>query len=89
MKDREGCAILVIGTFKGGELVLYEAGIVFELLNGDLFVFPSKDISHFNLHYEGVRLSLVMHSDKDGIGYQKDGSGWASFIDPPQPLYNP
>ena|ERR1700761_8055475 len=79
-KDHRGCAVLVIGDFEGGELCLYEPGIVFELKNGDLIVFPSGKISHFNLHYRGIRASMVLHSDKSGVGYKLDKNGWSKSI---------
>jgi hypothetical protein len=75
-KDDLGCAVLILGSPEGGELVLYEAGIVLELKNGNLLVFPSWRITHLNLHYKGIRASLVCHSDKSGNGYQKSFNGW-------------
>lgn len=75
-KDIKGCAVLVLGDFDGGELCFAELGVVFELKNGDLIVFPSGKITHFNLHYNGVRVSFVLHSDKSGEGYEGDFNGW-------------
>ncbi|KAJ3764520.1 hypothetical protein FB446DRAFT_710266, partial [Lentinula raphanica] len=33
-------------------------------------------LTHFNLKYEAIRCSAVIHSDKDGISYQNNGNGW-------------
>lgn len=74
--DYRGCIVVVLGQHTGGELCLAEPRLVLQLKHGDWVVFPSQDISHFNLHYKGRRASLVMHSDKSGLSYQKDGNGW-------------
>ncbi|KAJ3806294.1 hypothetical protein F5876DRAFT_50307, partial [Lentinula aff. lateritia] len=75
-KDRKGCVVLVISLCKGGELCLFEPRLVLEMSNGDFIVFPSKVYTHFNLHYWGIRSSLVLHSDIDGESYKLDGNGW-------------
>ena len=74
--DHCGCIVLVLGDHTGGELCLVEPRLVLQLRHGDWVVFRSQDISHFNLLYHGRRASLVMHSDKSGFAYQKDGNGW-------------
>jgi hypothetical protein len=33
-------------------------------------------MTHFNLHFEGVRASLVLHSDKYGDQWVRDRNGW-------------
>jgi hypothetical protein len=58
--------------------VLYEAGLVFESGHGDLIIFPSADITHFNLHFEGLRSSLVLHSDKTGDEWGLNRNRWHS-----------
>ncbi|KAH9828712.1 uncharacterized protein C8Q71DRAFT_687833, partial [Rhodofomes roseus] len=50
-KDDGICLVLAIGDFEGGELVLYEPGLIVPLWNGDFILFPSCDLTHFNLHY--------------------------------------
>ena len=40
-KDDGVCLVLAIGDFEGGELVLYEPGLVVPLRNGDFVIFPS------------------------------------------------
>lgn len=74
--DGCGCLVLVLGPHTGGELCLFEPRLVLQLKHGDWAVFRSQDISHFNLHYNGMRASIVIHSDKSGLSYQKDGHGW-------------
>jgi hypothetical protein len=59
------CVVIPFGPYKGGELVLHEAGLVLELQEGDILVFPSYRLTHFNLHFTGIRGSVVMHSDKE------------------------
>ncbi|KAJ3838575.1 hypothetical protein F5878DRAFT_537242, partial [Lentinula raphanica] len=74
--DNKGCISLVIGDFEGGELCLFEPRLVLEMKNGDFVVFPSNLYTHFNLHFKGLRASLVLHSDKEGESFKQDGNGW-------------
>lgn len=62
-EDLDLCLITVISQCTGGELVMYEPGLVLGQRNGDMAVFPSGDISHFNMNFKGFRSSLVFHSD--------------------------
>ncbi|KAJ7483744.1 hypothetical protein B0H11DRAFT_1914615 [Mycena galericulata] len=48
---------------QGGGLVLHEARLVLDLHTGHVVLFPSGRYTHFNLHYQGVRASLVFHTD--------------------------
>jgi hypothetical protein len=75
-KDKRICLVLPIGDFTGGELCLYEPGLVIALRPGDLVIFPSYRYTHFNLDYEGLRSSLVLHSDKEGDRWLTDRNGW-------------
>ncbi|KAJ7498855.1 hypothetical protein FB451DRAFT_1548628 [Mycena latifolia] len=74
--DKLFCVVIPFGDWTGGELCLFEPGFVFRLRPWDILIFPSCDITHFNLHFEGVRLSLVLHSDKYGDQWVRDGNGW-------------
>lgn len=74
--DQEVCLVLVVSDCVGGELCLYEPGIVLDLHPGDLVIFPSKDISHFNLDYKGRRASWVFTSDKHGKSWVDNNNGW-------------
>ncbi|KAH9841965.1 uncharacterized protein C8Q71DRAFT_686635, partial [Rhodofomes roseus] len=40
-QDKTLCVVLVIGEFDGGDLCLYEPGLVIPLRNGDIAAFPS------------------------------------------------
>ena len=77
-KDESICLVLAIGDFEGGELVLYEPGLVIPLRNGDFIVFCSCDITHFNLHYKGRRASVVLHTDREMVKWQKGRNGWST-----------
>lgn len=57
------CVVLLFGNFTGGEFVEFETGLIFNIMPGDFFAFPSSKITHFNLPYSGCRGSLVFHSD--------------------------
>ncbi|TFK59098.1 hypothetical protein BDN72DRAFT_740374, partial [Pluteus cervinus] len=52
--DNSICVVLVISDpeCEGGQLVLEEPGLVLDLKCGDVIVFPSSKISHFNLHFK-------------------------------------
>jgi hypothetical protein len=75
-KDLEICLVIDIGDHVGGELCLVEPGIVLRLRNGDMAIFPSGRITHFNLHYTGTRASMVLHSDGEGVKWGRDRNGW-------------
>lgn len=47
------CVVLALGDFTGGELCLYEAGLVIELPQCSMVAICSKQDVHFNLHFEG------------------------------------
>ncbi|KAG6819293.1 hypothetical protein H0H93_013295 [Arthromyces matolae] len=74
--DKILCVVVPFGQWTGGELCLFEPGLVIGLSPGDVFIFPSGDFTHFNLHYEGTRMSLVLHSDKQGDKWVKNCNGW-------------
>jgi hypothetical protein len=76
--DKLFCVVIPFGDWKGGELVTFEPGCVFRLRPWDAIIFSSCKITHFNLVFEGVRLSLVLHSDKYGDHWVQDQNGWAS-----------
>lgn len=76
LKDQSVCLVLVIGRHVGGELCLVEPGLVLRLRNGDIVVFPSGRITHFNLNYRGIRASIVLHSDRAGKAWADNRSGW-------------
>ncbi|KAJ7654846.1 hypothetical protein B0H17DRAFT_956712 [Mycena rosella] len=74
--DKKFCVIIPAGCWTGGELCLFETGFVFCLHPWDILIFSSCNVTHFNLHYEGVRTSIVLHSDKYGDQWVRDGNGW-------------
>jgi hypothetical protein len=61
--DLDLCLVIVISKCIGGDLVLLEPGLVLGQRNGDATVFPSGDISHYNMDFVGFRASIVFHSD--------------------------
>ncbi|PBK59124.1 hypothetical protein ARMSODRAFT_899683, partial [Armillaria solidipes] len=74
------CIVIPFGEFEGGELCLFEPGMVLRLSSWDVFIFRSVDITHFNLHFSGVRASLVLHTDREAADYAKDYNGWFEHI---------
>lgn len=79
--DMEMCVILVISDdCEGGDLVLFEYGLVIPLGSGDVIAFPSHKVTHFNLHFKGKRSSIVFHSDKAGKEWSAGYNGWKDNI---------
>ncbi|KAK6964712.1 hypothetical protein R3P38DRAFT_2592027, partial [Favolaschia claudopus] len=78
--DKKLCLVVPFGPFKGGELCLYETGFCFDLCMGDVLIFPSCDITHFNLHFTGYRGTPVLHSDRQGDSWVKDFHGWSEHF---------
>ncbi|KAJ7452866.1 hypothetical protein FB451DRAFT_969195, partial [Mycena latifolia] len=74
--DKKFCLIIGFTDCEGGELCLFELGLVVELRTGVVFIFPSCYVTHFNLHFKGLRATLVLHSDKHGDKWAADGGGW-------------
>lgn len=78
-KDQAICLVLPVGDFIGGDLCLVEPGIVLPLRHGDFGVFPSCDVTHFNLHYSGRRSSIVLQTDREMAKWTAEGrNGWAT-----------
>jgi hypothetical protein len=72
------CLVMALGEFHGGELCLYEAGVVIELPPGGVVAIRSKRDLHFNLDFIGQRMSFVFTSDKGLERWEKDRNGWLS-----------
>ena len=70
------CVLLFLGNWKGGDLILYEPSLRFTVSRGDILMFPSAKIMHFNMHYEGLRLTLVFHTDRDSKQWMESRNGW-------------
>ena len=78
-KDLHFCVVLVISSedCEGGDTCFLEVGIRLGMRSGDLLVFPSTVLSHFNLHFKGKRASVVMHTDGAGLEWVKERNGWS------------
>ena len=57
------CALLGFGRWTGGELVLESLGLVIDTHPGNLILFRSNILSHFNLDFDGFRSTLVCQVD--------------------------
>ena len=78
--DEDVCLVISFLASSGGELCLYEPGVVLGLEPGDVVIFKSSLITHFNLPYVGKRVSMVMHSDRHAKSWVKDFNGWDGNI---------
>lgn len=79
-QDDNLCAVVPFGNWKGGELCLYELGIALELRPGDVVMFPSNRITHFNLRMEGHRGSMVLSTDSHMRGWIENNNGWGDRV---------
>lgn len=79
--DKGPCAVFSLGEYRGAELVLEELGLVIDHKPGSVVFFASKDLTHFNMHYDGVRGSVVLAHDSQGDRWLKDWNHWGPFID--------
>lgn len=77
-KDDTLCLVLVLMDEKceGGELCLYEPGLVIKARPGDMVIFRSAEVSHFNMHFKGTRASLVFTTDSDFRRWLERRNGW-------------
>ncbi len=80
--DLQLCVVIPFGDWEGGELCLYEPHLVFKARPGDLIIFPSSEITHFNLHMTGKRGSVVLQTDKALIDWSKKRNCWANHMPP-------
>ena len=78
--DDSICVVISISDSIGGELCILELGLVVCLRSGDAIIFKSSQLTHFNMHYQGRRASLVFHSDKMAERWVKDRNGWKHNI---------
>lgn len=79
-KDQTICLVVPIGEFEGGDLVLYEQGLVLDLRSGDIAVFCSAETTHFNLQYTGQRASFVLQTDSEFDKWLVQRNGWRDNI---------
>lgn len=79
--DLSYCMVMVVTDgCEGGDLCFEEAGVRLELQHGDVVIFRSNELSHFNLNFKGKRASLVFHTDKDGEQWAKGRNNWDKSI---------
>jgi hypothetical protein len=78
--DKIICIVIPFGDFKDGRIVLWELGMVVEMYEGIILGFSSSNITHFNLHFQGCRGSIVLHADKEMDSWIKDRNGWDSHM---------
>jgi len=57
-------ALMPMGKFTGGELVLPWWRIAFAFKPGDLLLFPAQEELHGNLPFEGERLSAIFYCER-------------------------
>lgn len=78
--DLEWCVSINLGDYEGGEMCLHEAGLVLESRPGDVSIFRSRRQTHFNLHYTGVRISVILHTDLHATQMIEGSNGWGGSL---------
>jgi hypothetical protein len=63
--------LIVCGDYEGGELILYELGVIIQLRPGDMLLFPDGLIHHANRPVIGTRYSLVAFIRANMFAYWK------------------
>jgi hypothetical protein len=81
-RDLGDDGVCVVSTIKkrcvGGQICFYEPGFVLE--SRDWVSFPSRQVTHFNLHFVGMRASLVLHTDSAGNVWVENYNDWEDHI---------
>lgn len=79
--DLNFCLVMVISEdCTGGDLCFLEPGIRLELGHGDIVLFRSKELSHYNMHFRGKRASIVFHSEAAGQEWVNSRNKWKGSI---------
>jgi len=78
--DKGWCTAITFAACEGGQLCLYELGLVFDCGVGDMVVFQSSKQTHFNLHIKGIRASLVLHSDRMAEKWGDHYNRWGPYV---------
>jgi hypothetical protein len=78
--DDEFCLVITLQRCIGGGTCFYEPGIVVESCDGDGAAFPSCKVTHFNLHFDGIHSSLVLHSDSSGKEWAENYNRWSGHV---------
>jgi hypothetical protein len=74
--DGPYAVLTVSGNFKGGYVCLAGLNLSFELRPGEVIIFNSRRVPHFNLSYEGERHSFVFYTQHLLDAWVADGNGW-------------
>ncbi|KAJ7238435.1 hypothetical protein C8J57DRAFT_1566162, partial [Mycena rebaudengoi] len=73
----KNCVVIpLMKNCQGGGLVLHKARLVLDMHSGDIVLFPSGKFTHFNLHYQGIRASLVFHTDVNSKAWTQMANSW-------------
>ncbi|KAK6977551.1 hypothetical protein R3P38DRAFT_2581340 [Favolaschia claudopus] len=77
-RDHRFCVVISYchGEGVGGDLGMYETGLLLRTRPWDVSIFPSCEITHFNTPINGVRISIVLHSDIYGERWVANKNGW-------------
>ncbi|KZW00339.1 hypothetical protein EXIGLDRAFT_745624 [Exidia glandulosa HHB12029] len=81
-QDLGVCVVVTFGSFKGGELALYEGKILLDLDGFSICIFPSDFFTHFNLPFDGECASMAMATEKVSKRWTYDRNLWRTYMYP-------
>ena len=81
-RDLRLCVVMALSdaNCKGGDICFKEPGIRLQMRCGDVVVFPSSQLTHFNRHFKGERASLVFHTDSNGQVWVESFNHWGGNV---------
>lgn len=74
------CFVIIFGTFSGGELALHECKLLLRFKGFTIVAFLSKELTHFNTHYKGKRISLVLQTEDEAVDWVEFLNKWSSYL---------
>lgn len=74
------CVVIIFGDFEGGELGLYEVKFLLRFSGFTIVIFLSKDLTHFNNHFKGNRISLVLTTEDAAEDWVALLNQWGTYL---------
>jgi hypothetical protein len=71
--------VIVFGDGFGGDLCFHKIGLCFPVLPGDVIPFMSGWLTHFNMPFEGCRLSFANYTES-AMEAWGDDNNWKGFF---------
>jgi hypothetical protein len=85
---RKFCIVVAFGNSQGGDICFAELGLRIKLRPGDVVAFMSGELTHFNLPFEGRRVSMVGYTESSFKPWVESYNGASGFFHRKDPSYN-